>query len=76
MDLTGQPAMRSYYSGIQCSEKAAEGNNCGEKSSMYSNEIYFSKLQGTIRNDDFWRNSGFKCWNNIAAIRNNVATML
>ena len=37
-------------------------------------------LHGTIRNDDFWRNTGFKCWKNIAAIRqqsgnNNVVTL-
>ena len=30
----------------------------------------------TIFNDDFWRNTGFKCWNNVAAFRNDVATML
>ena len=33
-------------------------------------------LHGTIRNDDFNRNTGLKCWNNVAAIRNNVTTML
>ena len=30
----------------------------------------------TIFNDDFWCNTGFKCWNNVAAFRNDVATML
>ena len=29
-------------------------------------------LHGTIRNDDFQRNTGFTCWNNVAPIRNNV----
>ena len=33
-------------------------------------------LHGTIRNDDFQRITEFNCWNNIAAIRNNVTTML
>ena len=30
-------------------------------------------LHGTIRNDDFKRNTGFQCWYNVAATRNNVA---
>ena len=33
-------------------------------------------LHRTIRNDDFQRHTGFKYWNNIAAIRNNEITML
>ena len=33
-------------------------------------------LHGTIRNDDFWRNTSLQCWNNVVTIRNNVATML
>ena len=33
-------------------------------------------LLGTIRNDDFQRNTALQCWNNVASIRNNVATML
>ena len=33
-------------------------------------------LHGTIRNDDFQRNEALQSWNNIAAIRNNIATML
>ena len=53
MDLTDQHAMRSYYSGIKCSEKALEGNNCGEKSSFIEMKKNFSELQGTIRNEDF-----------------------
>ena len=31
-------------------------------------------LQGTIRNDDFERNTELKCWNNVETIRNNVVT--
>ena len=33
-------------------------------------------LQGTIRNDDFKRNTALQCWSNVVTIRNNVATML
>ena len=33
-------------------------------------------LHETIRNDDFERNTAYQCWNNVATIRNNVATML
>ena len=33
-------------------------------------------LQETIRNDDFERNTTRQFWNNVATIRNNVATML
>ena len=33
-------------------------------------------LQGTIRNDDFQRNTALQCWNNVASIQNNVAAML
>ena len=34
-------------------------------------------LHGTIRNDDdIWRNTALQCWNNVASIQNNVATML
>ena len=32
-------------------------------------------LQGTIRNDDFLRNTALQCWNNVATIWTNVATM-
>ena len=31
---------------------------------------------GTIRNDNFLRNTTLQCWNNVATIRNNVATMM
>ena len=33
-------------------------------------------LHETIPNDDFWRNTALQYWNNIATIRNNVATMM
>ena len=33
-------------------------------------------LHETIRNDDFERNTTRQWWNNVATIRNNVATML
>ena len=33
-------------------------------------------LHGTIRNDDFQGNTALQCWNNVATIRNNFATML
>ena len=33
-------------------------------------------LHGRIHNDDFWRNTTLQYWNNVAAIRNNVATMM
>ena len=33
-------------------------------------------LHETIRSDDFKRNTGLKCWNNVVTIGNNVATML
>ena len=33
-------------------------------------------LHGTIGNDDFYRNTALQCWNNVVAIRNNVARML
>ena len=29
-------------------------------------------LHGTIRNDDFQRNTALQCWNNVATIQNNV----
>ena len=32
-------------------------------------------LHETICNDDFQRNIAFQYWNNVATIRNNVATM-
>ena len=31
---------------------------------------------GTIRNDNFQRNTALKCWNAVVIIHNNVATML
>ena len=33
-------------------------------------------LHWTIRNVDFQRNTALQCWNNVATIRNYVATML
>ena len=33
-------------------------------------------LHVTICNDNFLRNTALQCWNNVATIRNNVATML
>lgn len=33
-------------------------------------------LHWTIRNDDFQLNTTLQCWNSVAAISNNVATML
>ena len=34
-------------------------------------------LHGTIRNDEFLRNTALQCWNNVATgIWTNVATML
>ena len=34
-------------------------------------------LRGMIRNDDdIWRNTALQCWDNVASIQNNVATML
>ena len=33
-------------------------------------------LHETIRNDDFKRNTSLQCWNNVAIIQNNVATVL
>ena len=33
-------------------------------------------LHGTIRNDDILRNTALQCWNNIATIWINAATML
>ena len=33
-------------------------------------------LHGTIRNDDFKRNTALQCWNNVVTTQNNVATML
>ena len=33
-------------------------------------------LYGTIRNDHFLRNTALQCWNNVATILINVATML
>ena len=33
-------------------------------------------LHGTIRNDDFQRNTALQRWSNVVTIRNNVATML
>ena len=34
------------------------------------------RLQGSIRNDDFKRNTALQCLNNVVTIRNNVETML
>ena len=33
-------------------------------------------LNGTIRNDDFLRNTAMQYWNNVTTIRNNVTTMM
>ena len=33
-------------------------------------------LHGTIRNDDFLRNTALQCWNSVVTIGNNVATVL
>ena len=33
-------------------------------------------LHGRIRNDNFWPNTELQYWNNVATIRNNVATMM
>ena len=33
-------------------------------------------LHGTIRNDDFLRNTALQYWNNAATIRNSIATMM
>ena len=33
-------------------------------------------LHGIIGDDDFQRNPALQCWNNIATIQKNVATML
>ena len=33
-------------------------------------------LHHTIRNDNFKRNTSLQCWNNVATIENNVATVL
>ena len=33
-------------------------------------------FRGTIRNDNFLRNTTLQYWNNVATIRNNVATIL
>ena len=33
-------------------------------------------LRGTIRNDNFLRNTTLQYWNNVATIRNNVTTMM
>ena len=33
-------------------------------------------LHGTIRKDDFKRNTSLQCWNNVVTIRNHVTTML
>ena len=32
-------------------------------------------LHGTIRNDDFYRNTALQCWNNVVTIQNNVAML-
>ena len=32
-------------------------------------------IHGTIRGDDFWRNTALQCCNNVVTIRNNVATL-
>ena len=33
-------------------------------------------LHGTIRNDDYYRNTSLQCWNNAATIQTNITTML
>ena len=33
-------------------------------------------LHGTIRNDDFLRNTAMQYWNNVTTIRNDVTTMM
>ena len=33
-------------------------------------------LHGTTHSDDFKRNTGLQCWNDVAAIQNNVETIL
>ena len=32
-------------------------------------------LHETIRNDNYWRNTALRSWNNVVTIRNNVATL-
>ena len=33
-------------------------------------------LHGAIRKNDFQRNTALQYWNNVAAVRNNVSTMM
>ena len=71
MDLTDQPAMRSYYSGIQCSEKAAEGNNCGEKSSCIAMKYIFLNYKGRFATTIFSATQG----SNVGTISQPFETM-
>ena len=43
---------------------------------LLSAQFFKVMSHGTIRNDDFQRNTALQCWSNVVTIRNNVATML
>ena len=61
-----------------CLPPGVNGANHRCMSSLINeNKIVFKvMLNGTIRNDDLQHNTALQCWNNVVAIRNNVATML
>ena len=72
-------AAQSYAASSPCSKR--EGGRwwlVGQY--VGSNKVYIRyikvMLHGTIRNDDFYRNTALQCWNNVVTIQNNVATML
>ena len=41
-----------------------------------TSKVWRQLLKMTLHNDNYWRNTALKCWNNVVTIRNNVATML
>ena len=51
------------------------GENFPSASQFLTPETVKVMLHGTIRNDDFQRNTASQYWNNVITIRNNVATL-
>ena len=47
-----------------------------DKDASAAHFFSFQGLHGTIRKDGFHGNTALQCWNNVVAIRSNVATML
>ena len=76
-DLDNNNPTRLASSGF-CENKGLGGGcSVSRARKTWSREMLLKvMLHGSIRNDDFYRNTALQCWNNVVTIRNNVATML